>query len=157
MVPAGGGPPPPQQGIQGPSFGIGGIGPGGIPRIKVGEGDFSPSKLWKAVATGEGYDNPRKMGVLMVGLAIALMIVNVILMFVVHIYYPYFYSLGAIIFWGGAWMLATGQPKAGADGSKAPSWGRFGLAGALAIGVLVGIAMIFMNWEAMLVGAALHH
>ena len=52
------------------------------------------------------------MGILMVGLAIALMIVNVILMFVVHIYYPYFYSLGAVIWWGGAWMLITGQPKA---------------------------------------------
>jgi hypothetical protein len=140
--------------MQGPSFGIGGIGPGGIPRIKVGEGDFSPNKLWKAVATGEGYAKPRLAGLLMVGLAVALMIVNVILMFVVHIYYPYFYSLGAIIFWGGLWMVITGQPKAD-DSGKAPAWGRFGLAGCLVVGILVGIAMIFMNWEAMLVGAAL--
>jgi hypothetical protein len=130
------------------------MGPGGIPRIKVGEGDFNPNKLWKAVISGEGYAGPRKMGILMVGLAIALMIVNVILMFVVHIYYPYFYSLGAVIWWGGAWMLITGQPKATDDGSPSPMWGRIGLGACLVVGVLVGIMMIFMNWEGMLVSAA---
>jgi hypothetical protein len=144
----------PGGGIQGPSFGIGGFGPGGIPRIKVGEGDFNPNKLWKAVISGEGYAGPRKMGILMVGLAIALMVVNVVLMFVVHIYYPYFYSLGAVIWWGGAWMLITGQPKATTDGSPSPLWGRIGLGACLAVGVLVGIMMIFMNWETMLVSAA---
>jgi hypothetical protein len=148
--------PPPQQGVQGPSFGMGGFGPGGIPRIKVGEGDFNPNKLWKAVISGEGYAKPRMFGAMMVGLAFALMVVNVILMFVVHIYYPYFYSLGAVIWWGGWWMLIFGQPRATADGSKAPLWGRIGLGACLAIGVVVGILMIFMNWESMLVRSAIN-
>ncbi len=147
---------PPPQGIQGPSFGIGGIGRGGMPRIKVGEGDFSPDKLWKAVATGQGYDSPRKMGIMMVGLAVALMVVNLVLMLVLHRYYPYFYSLGAVIWWGGLWMLITGQPRATPDKSPAPMWGRIGLAAFLVVGILVGIGMIFLNWEDMFARAALN-
>jgi hypothetical protein len=33
-------------------------------------------------------------------------------------------------------------------------WGRIGLGACLVVGVLVGIMMIFMNWEGMLVSAA---
>jgi hypothetical protein len=121
----------------------------------VGEGDFNPNKLWKAVISGEGYAGPRKMGILMVGLAIALTIVNVILMFVVHIWYPYFYSLGAVIWWGGAWMLITGQPKATDDGSPAPMWGRIGLGACLVVGVLVGLYMLWVPWEDMLARSAM--
>jgi hypothetical protein len=87
------------------------------------------------------------MGGTMLALAFVLVVVNVLLIRVVHIYYPYFYSLGAVIGWGGLWMLATGQPRNGADGAKAPAWGRIGLAVFLVFGVLAGISMIFTNWE----------
>jgi hypothetical protein len=122
----------------------------GIPRIKVDAGDYHPNKLWSAVASGEGFAKPRVMGIAMVGLSIALTVVNTILVLFVHIYYPYLYSLGAVFWWAGLWLVITGQPKATGDGSKAPMWARAGLAAFLAIGVLMGIAMIFMNWEHML-------
>lgn len=146
-----GAPPPQQQQGGGFSVGMGGFGPGGIPRVKIGEGDFNPNKLWKSVVTGEGYAKPRLFGLAMFGLAIALTVVNTILVLVVHIYYPYFYSLGAILGWGGFWMLVTGQPKAQDNDGKAPMWGRIGLAACLAMGVIQGILMIFLNWESMLV------
>ena len=122
----------------------------GIPRIKVDAGDYHPNKLWSAVASGEGFAKPRVMGIAMVGLSIGLTIVNTILVLFVHIYYPYLYSLGAVFWWAGLWLLITGQPQATTDGSKAAMWGRAGLAGCLAIGVLMGIAMIFLDWEHML-------
>jgi hypothetical protein len=141
--------PPPQQG-GGMSVGLGSIGRGGIPRVKVDAGDYHPSKLWSAVASGEGFAKPRMMGLAMVGLSIVLTVVNTILVLFVHIYYPYLYSLGAIFWWAGLWLVITGQPQTPADGSKAAMWGRAGLGAFLVIGVLMGIAMIFMNWEHML-------
>src|SRR5208283_3528128 len=147
--PGQGTPPPAQQG-GGMSVGLGGMGARGIPRIKVDAGDYHPSKLWSAVASGEGFAKPRVMGIAMVGLSIALTVVNTILVLFVHIYYPYLYSLVAIFWWAGLWLVLTGQPKATEDGSKAAMWGRAGLALFLAIGVLTGIAMIFMDWEHML-------
>ena len=150
-APFGAASPPVQPQGSGFSVGFGGLGPGGIPRVKIGEGDFNPNKLWKAVISGEGYAKPRLFGATMLGLSIALTIVNVVLMLVLHLYYPYFYSLGAVIGWAGLWMVVTGQPKAPDDSGKAPMWGRAGLAACLVVGVLVGIAMIFLNWEAYLI------
>jgi hypothetical protein len=40
------------------SVGLGSVGRGGIPRIKVDAGDYHPSKLWSAVASGEGSPSP---------------------------------------------------------------------------------------------------
>ncbi len=137
-----------QQGAGGGfGIGLGSMGAHGIPRIHIAHGDFHPNKLWKAVLSGEGYEKPRRMGATMMGLAFALVVVNVLLIRVLHRYYPYFYSLGAVIGWGGLWMLATGQPRGGADGAKAPTWGRIGLAVFLVVGVLAGISMVFFNWE----------
>jgi hypothetical protein len=153
----GGAPPaqqPPPQGGGGmamPSFGVGHFGPGGMPRIKIGEGDFAPKKLVAAVTTGQGFDAPRKMGGIMAAIAIGLTVLNTLLVLVLHRYYPYFYSLGAIFLWTGLWLLITGQPKANPDGSKSPMWARVGLAACLGVGVLVGAAMCFFNWERMLV------
>jgi hypothetical protein len=146
---------PGQQG-GGMSVGLGNVGANGIPRIKVNAGDYHPDKLWSAVASGEGFAKPRMMGLAMLGLAVVFAIGNAALMLVAHIYYPYLYSLSAVIFWGGAWLLLTGQPQATADGSKAAMWGRAGLAAFLAIGLLVGIGMCFFNWETMLARTAMN-
>ncbi len=141
---------PVQQQGGGVSVGLGGMGARGIPRIKVDAGDYHPTKLWSAVASGEGFAKPRMMGIAMVGLSVALTVVNTVLVLFVHIYYPYLYSLGAVFWWAGLWLLITGQPQATADGSKAAMWGRAGLALFLVLGVLMGIAMVFLNWETML-------
>jgi hypothetical protein len=130
----------PQQG-GGMSFGMGGIGPGGMPRIKVGVGDYHPNKLLSAVVKGQGYDNPRVFGLVMLGLAVAFAIINVILAVVVHIYFPYLYILSGPLGWGGLFMLITGQPKTTTDGSPVPMWTRIGLGACIGIGILIGIAM----------------
>lgn len=141
-----------QQGVGMPQFGIGGFGPHGMPRIALGGGDFSPTKLFSAVFGGYGFAAPRKMGLIMMGLAFLLAVINSALVFAMHLYYPYLYSIGAIFWWGGLWLAVTGQPAARADGSKAPMWSRVGLAACLVWGILVGMSMCFFNWEHMLVG-----
>jgi hypothetical protein len=146
---------PPAQG-GGVGIGLGSMGAGGIPRLKVDAGDYHPRRLWSAVASGEGFAKPRMMGLMMLALAIAFAIGNAILMLVAHIYYPYLYSLSAVIWWGGVWLLVTGHPQATTDGSKAPMWARAGLAAFLVIGVLVGIAMCFFDWETMLAARAMN-
>jgi hypothetical protein len=124
-----------------PNIGLGAVGPHGMPRIKFGEGDFAPKRMVAAVTAGSGFDAPRRMGLLMVVLAVGLMIVNSVLIFVLRLYYPYFYSIGAIFFWAGLFMAITGQPKTIGDGTKTPMWTRIGLAAALVFGLLQGIAL----------------
>jgi len=136
----------PQQG-GGMSFGMGGIGPGGIPRIKVGVGDYHPNKLINAVVKGQGYDNPRMFGLVMLGLAIVFSVVNAVLIFVLHLYYPYLYVLAGPLGWGGLFMLILGQPKATADGSPVPMWARIGLGACIGIGFIIGALMIVaVHW-----------
>jgi len=150
---------PGQQGSApggGMSVGLGSVGAGGIPRIKVNAGDYHPAKLWSAVASGEGFAKPRMMGLAMLGLAVVFAIGNAALMLVVRIYYPYLYSLSAVIWWGGLWLVLTGQPLATADGSKVAMWARAGLAAFLVVGVVAGIAMCFFNWETMLARSAIN-
>jgi hypothetical protein len=137
-------------------IGFGGIGPGGMPRLNIKEGDYSPDKLWKVVATGEGFANPRMFGLTMSGLAILLAVVNILLVVVAHRFYPYFYYLAGPLLWGGVFMLATGQPKQNPDGSKAPNWARFGLAACLGIGLIMGLSMTFFNFEGMLFHSAVN-
>jgi hypothetical protein len=132
-------------------LGLAGLGPGGIPRIKVSGGAFAPKHLMNAVISGQGFESPRKMGAMMVGASFLLGVLNTILVLVVHLYYPYLYSLAAIFGWAGMWLLITGQPHTTADGSKAPMWTRVGLGAFFGIGVLVGVALCIFNWEAMLV------
>jgi hypothetical protein len=150
--------PPAQQQQQGgvnmPSFSMGGGGAYGMPRIGLGGGDFSPGKLMAAITTGQGFQSPRKMGAIMVGLAMLLAIANSVMIFVVHIYYPYLYAIGAIFWWAGLWLLLTGQPRAREDGGKAPGWSRAGLAVAFGMGVIVGALMCILNWEAWIVTSA---
>jgi hypothetical protein len=132
-------------------FGVAGIGANGIPRIKIDGGAFAPKKLMTAVVSGQGFESPRKMGAMMVGASFLLGVLNTILVLVVHIYYPYLYSLAAIFGWAGMWLLITGQPHVTADGSKAPMWTRVGLGAFFGIGVLAGVALCIFNWEAMLI------
>ena len=61
-----------------PSIGLGAVGPHGMPRIKFGEGDFAPKRMVTAVTAGTGFEAPRRMGLIMVVLAVGLMIVNMI-------------------------------------------------------------------------------
>jgi hypothetical protein len=141
--------PPPQQAQQGGgmNFGLAGVGPGGIPRIKVGVGDYHPNKLFSAVVKGEGYANPRMFGLVMLGIAIAFTVINFVLIFVLHLYYPYLYILSGPLGWAGLWMVITGQPKVTTDGSPVPLWGRIGLGACLGIGLLIGMLMVFaMHW-----------
>jgi hypothetical protein len=153
-----GGPMQQQQqpgGVGMPQLGIGGFGSHGMPRINIGGGDFSPMKLVGAITTGQGFNSPRKMGAIMIGLSFVLGIVNTILVLVLHLYYPYLYSVAAIFGWAGTWLLVTGQPRARDDGTPAPMWSRIGLAAFFGWGVLVGAALCFFNWEAMLASAAI--
>ena len=138
-------PPPQQQGNLG--FGIAGIGAGGIPRINVRTGDYHPNKLFRAVVSGEGYEKPRMFGLTLLGLSIAFAVINGILIFVLHLYYPYLYILAGPLWWAGWWMLIFGQPKSNPDGSPAAMWGRIGLGVCLAFGLLSGLSMSFaMHW-----------
>lgn len=145
---------PQQQGIV-PQFGIGGFGPGGMPKLQIG-GGMSRGKLIAAVIGGEGFPKPRLMGAGLVGLSFVFGIVNTVLVLVLHRYYMYLYSAGAVFGWTGTWMLITGQPKAQPDGSKAPGWGRAGLLVCFVIGTLVGVALSIFNWEHMLFNAAVN-
>jgi hypothetical protein len=138
---------PPQQGSGLPQIGFGGLGPGGMPRINVGGGAFAPQKLMAAVVSGQGFEGPRKMGAMMMAVCIAFVAANTALVLVLHRYYPYLYSLGAIFGWTGLWLVVTGQPRVQPDGSKAPIWSRIGLAASFGIGVLAGIALTVLNWE----------
>jgi hypothetical protein len=132
----------PQGGTQAPQIGIGGFGPGGIPRINFKGGDFSPTKIVNVIVKGDGYESPRRMGALFIGAAMAFYIINTVLIFA-HLYYSYFYSLGAIIWWAGWWLLIFGQPRKTADGSPSAMWGRIGLAVCLAFGLLSAFGTAF--------------
>jgi hypothetical protein len=157
-----GGPPPQAAPMQqapppgnGPAIGFTGQGAYGMPRIKVG-GDFAPDKLWSALATGHGYERPRLMGLMMLGLSLVFTIGNSILIFGLHRYYPYLYGVAALFWWAGWWMVITGQPRLNADGTPCPLWARIGLGACLGIGALTGVAMCLVNWEAMLATAAIN-
>jgi hypothetical protein len=126
------------------SFGMGGIGPGGIPRIKVGVGDYHPNKLFNAVVKGEGYANPRMFGLVMLGISIAFAVINAVLIFVLHLYYPYLYILAGPLWWAAWWMIIFGQPRATQDGSPIPMWGRIGLGVCIVLGFLAGASMSFL-------------
>ena len=125
-----------------PSFGLG-MGPGGRVRINMSGGGFHPMALYSAVVSGKGFDKPRLMGAGFVGLSIAFFVVNLILMYGVHIYFPYFWALVPLFGMAGWWMVITGQPKMNEDGSPCALWGRIGLGVCLALGLLSGIGMIF--------------
>jgi hypothetical protein len=140
----------PQPGVQAPAMGMN-LGAGGV-RLSYDGGDFSAEALKAAVFEGRGFGKPRLMGAAFFGLAVLFAVGNVVLVMVLHRFYPYFYSLAAIFAWGGLWLLITGQPAAQANGEKAPMWGRIGLGACVAVGILIGIAMIVLPWESMLVG-----
>jgi hypothetical protein len=149
---------PPQQqgggGFGGMNVGIGGFS-GGMPNLQFG-GALSRGNLVAKIIGGQGFDKPRLTGAMLIGVSFLMGIINTVLVLVLHRYYMYLYSAGAIFGWCGTWMLITGQPKSQPDGSKAPGWGRAGMFVCLGIGVLVGAALNFFNWEHMLVDAAVN-
>ena len=130
-----------QVGIGGMSFQAPTIG-----GVNLGGSDFSKDALLAAVVQGNGFESPRKVGGAMFGLGFLFFIINTVLI-VAHFYYPYLYSIGAIFWWGGLWLLITGQPRKSVDGSKAPMWARAGLGFCMFIGLIVGILAIIVPWE----------
>jgi len=128
------------------NFGLAGVGPAGMPRIKVDVGDYHPNKLISAIVKGEGYANPRMFGLVMLGLSIGFAVLNYVLILVLHRYYPYLYVLSGPLGWGGLWMVITGQPKATTDGSPVAMWGRIGLGACLAIGMLIGAGLVVRSF-----------
>lgn len=133
------GTPPQAQGA--PVVGIQGFS-GGMPRISVNTGDFSPTKLWEAVVTGQGFSQPRLVGLVAVAISILLVVANVALILVLERYYPYLFALAMPLGWGGFWLVLTGQPKARPDGQPAPMWTRLGLGAALGFGLLWAVAVV---------------
>ncbi len=139
-----------QDQTQGPKMGFDFGGGGLMPRINYEGGDFSVGALQAAVLNGQGFGKPRLMGAALLGLAIVFFGANVALVRIANRYYPYLYSLSAIFLMGGFWLLVTGQPVRQPDGSQAPLWGRIGLGAFMAVGLLLGIAMIFVEFEFLL-------
>jgi hypothetical protein len=135
--------------MQGPAMGFS-LGGGGDVRLHYKGGAFDPQSLLLAVTSGRGFEKPRTLGAGLFGLAAVFTAGNYALIHVLNRFYPYFYSLAAIFFLGGVWLLVTGQPMMQADGSASPSWGRMGLGACLAVGLLMGVAMIILPWEAWL-------
>lgn len=136
---------------QGPKMGLNFGGGGGLmPRINYEGGDFSIGALQAAVLSGQGFGKPRLMGAALLGLAVVFFGANVALVRIANRYYPYLYSLSAIFLMGGFWLLVTGQPGRQADGTNAPLWGRIGLGAFMAVGLMLGIAMIFVEFEFLL-------
>ncbi len=103
-----------------PQMGVG-FSPGGHGRINFAGGAFSPQNLIAAVTTGRGFDNPRAIALPMVGVGAAMIAANMVLVFVIHYYFPYFLPLGGILGMGGLWLLITGEPASRPDGSPAPT------------------------------------
>jgi hypothetical protein len=124
---------PPQQ-QQAPQMGLG-MGAGGV-RVNYEGGQYSPGAMWVAVVGGQGFSNPRLIGLGLLGLSILFGVGNFVLILVTGYYFPYLYTLSAIFGPSGLWMVATGQPISQPDGSQAPMWGRIGLGVALVIGLL---------------------
>jgi len=112
--------------------------------------DLSGGGLTAAVFGGKGFHAPRLMGLAMAALAIVLVIANTAMVFALHRFYPYLYGAASVAGWGGAWLVITGQPGISKDGSAPPIWGRIGLGGAMAIGLLIGIVMCILPWESFL-------
>jgi hypothetical protein len=127
-----------QIGIGGVSFQAPTIG-----GVNLGGSDFSKEALMAAVVQGKGFESPRKVGAIMIALAIVISILNVVITIAANIYFPYLYPLSGIFGWGGFWLLVTGQPKRTADGSPAPMWARAGLGACLVLGLLSGLSAIF--------------
>lgn len=133
---------PAQQGTPGLSMGVAGWS-GGMPRISVGTGDFSGAALVAAVTTGQGFENPRKIGAVAFGISFLLGVLNLVIIFALNRYYPYLFILAGPFGWGGLFLLITGEPLHRQDGSPAPGWARIGLGICLVIGLLAGIFSIF--------------
>ncbi len=131
-----------QPGLTGPTFGLG-MGPGGNVRINMQGGDFSPTALVSGVMTGQGFANPRMLGLGLFALSLLFGIGNLILIFGLHYYFPYFLLLAGPFGWGGLFMAITGQPKKQENGAKAPMWSLAGLGGCLLFGFLLGVGSVF--------------
>jgi hypothetical protein len=133
--------PPPAQSAN-PSFGVGLS--GGNVRISFGAGGMSPANMVAAIMSGKGLPEPRKMGMMMAGLGVVFYVANVLLITVVHYWFPYFFYLAPIFFWPGLFLTITNEPHQRPDGSNAPQWSRIGLGAALIFGVLQAAASTFV-------------
>ena len=108
--------------------------------------DLSPGALVSAVTTGEGFENPRVVALASAGLGVLLAIGNFVLIYVLHMYYPYLLAIAPILVLGGLFMLATGEPLR-REGQTAPMWTRAGLAGSMVLGLVIGVCLVFLvHW-----------
>ena len=137
--------PAPMAPMGGVGISLGSLDKHGMPRIKFGEGDLAPKKMVAVITTGQGFDHPRKMGLMMLALAFVLSFANWLLIFLLHRYYPYFYSIAGIFGWVGLFLAITNQPRATTDGSKVPMWTRVGLGICLVMGTLSGIGTVLSS------------
>ena len=109
--------------------------------------DLSPGALVSAVTTGEGFANPRVVALAAAGLGVLLAVGNFVLIYVLHMYYPYLLAIAPILVLAGVFMLATGEPKTRGEGQTAPMWTRAGLAGSMLVGLGIGAALCFLvHW-----------
>ena len=116
---------------------------------------FDPDRLVKAVLSGDGFPNPRALGLMTLAASLFLTILNTLLVLAAGIYSPYVYAIAAPLGLGGWWLVVTGQPRRGPEGSKAPMWSRAGLGACLVVGLLPAIAMCTLDWEPDLLRQAL--
>jgi hypothetical protein len=111
--------------------------------VNVGMGGFHPNAIARSLINGDGFPEPRKFGLMAAALGFGILVIESILIFAVHIWFPWFYIIAFPLFWGGVWMLILGQPKAQPDGSKAPMWGRVVVGGVMVLGILQGLSFAF--------------
>lgn len=106
--------------------------------------DLNIGSLIGAVTAGTGFAKPRMLGAALGGLGVLFLIANIVLIFVLNIYFPYLLVLVPIFGLSGLFLLATGEPARRKHGAAAPTWTRIGLGACLALGLLIGIGLVFL-------------
>jgi hypothetical protein len=106
--------------------------------------DLNLGALIGAVTAGTGFAKPRMLGAALGGLGVLFLIANIVLIFVLNIYFPYLLVLVPIFGLSGLFMLATGEPARRKHGAAAPGWTRIGLGACLFLGLLIGVGLVFL-------------
>lgn len=116
--------------------------------------DLNPNELVGVVASGTGFKAPRIMGLAMTAMSGVFLVANFVLVFALNRYYPYLYWLSGVFLFAGPFVLVTGEPLDRGDGVPVPQWARYGLIACFAVGVLAGVGLSTLPWEAWLLAGA---
>jgi hypothetical protein len=116
-------------------------------RLGFSNASWSPGALWGKAMSGQGFEGPRKVGLIMLGLAAAFIAGNVLMVKIAHIYYRFLYAGGAVCLLAGLFLLVTGQPKAKPDGTPVSGGARFGFITSIVIGIGLGVFLNVYYWE----------